>query len=210
MFRWMLMVSTAMLASAASATMFWPIPTIFELSRSQRRPLESVACRPLGVGLQSATGIDFDDDLREYDATARCARHATIYGHPVFFERDCTYEGGWRCDAEVETMLAEFPDRLVLITAEHVPLTEAYWIVSHFVVGPLFEPAKVIDVVEGIASPPEDICRVKAAEGNELDLKCHVTERRVERVRSGGAVRYRQVPLPRCATTDNPACVAEP
>src|SRR5688572_29569839 len=200
----MLVLSTAMLASAASATMFLAIPTIFELSRSERRALEPVACSALGVGLQAATGIDFDDDRRQYDATARCARHATIYGHPVFFERECAYEGGWRCDAEIETILAEFPDRRVLITAESVPLTEAYWIVSHFVLGHLFEPP------EGIANPPEDICRVKAAEGNELDLKCHVTQRRVERVRSDGAIRYRQIPLPGCATTDNDACVSEP
>ena len=210
MFRWMVVLYAATLAGTASADAIYPIAQIFELSRGDRRALESVACRSFGVELQASFGLDFDDDRRKYDAQARCVRHATIYGHPVVFERWCRYEGGWSCEAETETILAKFPDRRVAITAEGVPLTEAYRIVSHFVLGRLFEPADGMDPFSDVKNPPFDNCRVKAIEGNELELKCQLAHRWVERVRSEGTIRYRQVPLPWCATKDNDACVAEP
>lgn len=129
---------------------------------------------------------------------------------PVVFERSCTYEGGWTCEVEIESILAKFPDRRVLITAEAVSLTEAYWIVSHFVLGHLFEPTNFADSLGGATNPPFDSCRVKARGGNELDIECQLAHRWVERVRSNGTTRFRQVPFPGCATKDNDACVSEP
>lgn len=210
MFRWLLILSATISGGTACADVFWPTPLLFQVPRAERRALESVACRPLGVALQASLAIDVGDDRSNYNATARCARHATLYGQPVVFERSCAYDNGWTCEAEIETVLAEFPDRRVLITAEAVPLTEAYWIVSHFVLGHLFAPADVMDLLGGATNPPLDNCRVKGMGGNELEIKCQLAHRWVERVRSEGTTRYRQVPLPWCATTDNDACVSEP
>ena len=204
----MLCASTC--GGAASADVVNAIPEIFELSRGERRALESVACRPFGVELQAAIGIDNDADRRDFNATARCVHHAMIYGHPVVFERWCSYEDGWSCEAEIETILAKFPDRRVQITAEAASLTDAYWIVSHLVLGHLFEPANVTDPFGGVKDLPLDNCRVRAMQGNELDVSCQLAHRQVERVRSEGATRYRQVPLSGCTTKDNVACVAEP
>lgn len=42
-----------------------------------------------------------------------------------------------------------------------------------------------------------------------VELDCQQDDRYVQQIRSKGEVRYRQIPYPHCATTDNPACVAE-
>jgi hypothetical protein len=170
--------------------------TTDDLSRAERRSLEAIACRPFNVKLQASYAMWFGtngDRPREFDAHARCAPHAKIYNHAVVFIRPCKFDGSWDCDPEQETILATFADRRIEITSEGTSLTEAYRVVSHFVSNRLFEPATVIDLFETRKTLPLDNCRVRALDERQLELKCQLVERRVERIRSEGTVRYREI-----------------
>jgi hypothetical protein len=201
----------ATMANTVSATSFYVPMTIysFKLSRVEQHTLERIACRPFNVKMLYSQGIDSDGDRRKFDAVVRCASHGVIYEQKVFFERDCVYEESWMCETEKEILLARFSDRKVKITAQGISLAEAYRIVSYFVSNRLIEPIKAHDYFQE-PKGPFDVCHVSAQNGDELELKCRSDQRWVERIRSGGMLRYRQIPLPWCATKDNDACVYGP
>jgi hypothetical protein len=131
--------------------------------------------------MRASIGTRFQTETGSFSAVAHCAQHATLYGNPVIFERFCHYAGGWTCEEATEMVLARYPDRQVNISAKDVSLTDAYWIVSYFVLRKDIERATIDDPL-----------------------------RWLKRLRSDGTTRYQQVPLPECATTDNPACVYGP
>ncbi|GFE82501.1 hypothetical protein GCM10011487_45010 [Steroidobacter agaridevorans] len=114
-------------------------------------------------------------------------------------------------------VLARYPDRQVNISAKDVSLTDAYWIMSYFVLRKDMKRETVHDPRRPVQARPLDSCRVEAvaeefhAVGeDQFHVECRSAKRRLKRLRSDGTTRYQQVPLPECATTDNPACVYGP
>jgi len=194
-------------SEAALSDSIYPRLVLFELSSSERAALDRLTCAPLDAKLRKSIGMDSDgSDRNEYSAFVRCAPHAKIYGHAVFFVSSCEYEGTWSCDAPIETLSVSYSDRRVHVTVEGSTLTEAFHVVSHLVLRSAIERADVQDMLDSQKTPPLDECHVRAVQENLFRVDCHRDERMVERFVSDGVTKYRQIPLPGCATTDNPAC----
>jgi hypothetical protein len=205
-----ILLAAMTVARTACADMIWPTIVYFELPRSERRALERVACRPFNVGMRESIGMRFQTETDTFSAVVQCAQHARLYGNPIVFERLCRYAGSWSCDDATELVLARYPDRQVNISAKQVSLTDAYWIVSYFVLRKDIERATISDPLRSVQAPPLDECNVEAVGEDEFRLECQLDKRWLKRLRSDGITRYQQVPLPWCATTDNPACVYGP
>jgi hypothetical protein len=187
-------------SEAALSDSIYPRLVLFDLSSSERAAPDRLTCAPLDAKLRKSIGMDSDGSVRnEYSAFVRCVPHAKIYGHAVFFVSSCEYEGTWSCDAPIETLSVSYSDRRLHVTVEGST--------RHLVLRSAIERADVQDMLDSQKTPPLDECHVRAVAENLFRADCHRDKRMVERFVSDGVTKYRQIPLPGCATTDNPACV---
>jgi hypothetical protein len=189
-------IGTLAAATSAFATSYTAVIRWFDLSRQDERQLERMACwEPHRLALQysvgSGSGIADDEEEKypDIEATVACHPHTHIDGYPGVFEVECARtRGAWKCESPVEVLEARFPQGFILITAEKVPLREAYDAVAWFVRNKAFEPAKILFDPLRRSEEKFDNCSVRSFEG-VLVVHCQIFEARVKRTEDATGAR---------------------